>query len=435
MTNYRISPNYIFEVSWEVCNKVGGIHTVISTKSLSLSKNCKELVLIGPDTWRDSDEHPEFIEDNTIYYEWHKKAEAEGIRVRVGRWDIIGKPKVLLVDFSRYINLKDGILFKLWGDYKLDSLSGQWDYIEPALFGYAAGKVIESFVNFNFSVHDKVIAQFHEWMTGTGILYLKTNLPQVATSFTTHATAVGRSIAGNGLPLYKNLSDYNGDLIARDFNIASKQSLEKLSAQNADVFTTVSEITALECAQLLKKEVDIVTPNGFENDFVPSSKEYAAKRKIARKQFINVAENLFDYKYEKEPVIIATSGRYEFSNKGYDLFIDALGRLNKDLNLETEILAYILVPGNNYGTKKALYNKLNNIDGDKIIDGNILTHNLHDADKDPIIRRIIDNQLFNSATDKVKVIFVLNFLNLFCTYPISNIIDIFLANIKIIIFC
>lgn len=404
-------PDYIFEVSWEVCNKVGGIHTVISTKSKVLAENCKELILIGPDLWRGSGEHPEFTEDPTLFTEWHRKSESEGIRIRTGRWNIPGTPKVLLVDFSEYISEKDTILFNFWEDYKLDSLQGEWDYLEPALFGYACSKVIESFVNFNLSVHDKVIAHFHEWMTGTGVLYLKKELPQVATAFTTHATTVGRSIAGNRLPLYKDLAQYNGDLVARDFNISSKQSLEKLSAQNADVFTTVSEITANECAQLLQKEVDIVTPNGFENDFVPNIDEYNTIRKTARQKFINTAEILHNYKYKNEPIIVATSGRYEFYNKGYDLFIDALGKLNRDKNLKDEILAYILVPGNNYGPAKNLLNSLNNLDGDKHIDNNVLTHNIHEAGYDPVLNKIKENELFNRPEDKVKVVFVPSYLN------------------------
>lgn len=406
-----INPDYVFEVSWEVCNKVGGIHTVISTKSVALRKNCKELILIGPDTWRDSAVHPEFTEDTSMFADWHRKAESEGIRVRTGTWNIPGNPKVLLIDYSNYISQKDAILFNFWEDYKLDSLAGQWDYIEPALFGYAVGKVIESFVNFNLSVHDKIVAHFHEWMTGTGILHLKKQMPQIATAFTTHATAVGRSIAGNRLPLYKNLSQYNGDLVARDLNISSKQSLEKLSAQNADVFTTVSDITALECAQLLRKEVDVVTPNGFENDFVPKGEMFDEKRKIARQKFIKIASCLCGYKYAAEPVIISTSGRYEFYNKGYDLFVDALGELNKDTSLQQEVLAYILVPGNNYGPAKSLINIINECDGERDIENNVLTHNLHDAEYDPILNRIKANGLFNRPEDKVKVIFVPSYLN------------------------
>lgn len=404
-------PDYIFEVSWEVCNKVGGIHTVVSTKSHALLEHCKDLILIGPDLWHDNNEHPEFEQDNTLYTEWHRKIESEGHRVRLGRWKIPGSPKVMLIDFSNYINQKDHILSEFWELYKVDSLYGQWDYIEPVLFGYAAGKIIDSFASFNLSVHDKIVAQFHEWMTGSGILYLKKYAPEIATAFTTHATVVGRSIAGNRLPLYKNLHTYNGDLIARDFNITAKQSLEKVSAVNADVFTTVSDITANECSQFLRKDVDIVTPNGFENNFVPSEKDYANKRKTARKKILDITKSLCSCEVSDDAIIIASSGRYEFYNKGYDLFIDALGKLNKDSKLKQDVIALILVPGNNYGPSRALVNILNNTEGERNIENRILTHNLHDAEYDPILNRIKSNELTNKAENKVKVFFVPSYLN------------------------
>ncbi len=412
MERQIIKPDYIFEVSWEICNKVGGIHTVISTKSVELKERCnKKLILIGPDVWRENKEHPEFIEDKDLFVNWKISATAEGLRCRTGYWDIPGKPFVILVDFTHYINQKDEIFFKFWEQYRLDSLSGQWDYIEPALFGYATAKIIESFTNFYTSVHDKVIAHFNEWMTGTGILYLKEAMPQIGTAFTTHATTVGRSLAGNSWPLYNRLTEYNGDLLAREFNIASKQSLEKLSAHNADVFTTVSDITAEECKQLLSKPVDIVTQNGFENDFVPKGDLFFEKRTNARNKFVEIAENLLDIKYQNQPFIIASSGRYEFLNKGYDLFIDALGEINKNPDNDKEILAYILVPANNYGYKTALYNKLTNTNGENVIDDKHLTHNLHEAEHDPILNRIKYNNLLNRPEDKVKIIFVPSYLN------------------------
>ena len=175
---------------------------------------------------------------------------------------------VFLIDFTPYFGQQNEIFAKFWETYKLDSISGQWDYVEPALFGYAAGKLIESFTSFYHEHHD-IVAQFHEWMTGTGVLYLKMNAPWVATSLTTHATVLGRCIAGNNRPLYGKMKEYNPIQIAREFNVVAKQSLEKISATEADVFTTVSEITSRECAHFLGKEVDIVTPNGFEDSFVP----------------------------------------------------------------------------------------------------------------------------------------------------------------------
>ena len=280
MNKNLLFPDYLFEVSWEVCNKVGGIHTVIATKALTLVNELhNNLILIGPDLIKeDSGGNPEFIEDPQLFSAWKKQVESEGLNLKIGRWNINGYPIAISLNISNCFPDKDKIFFEFWEKYKLDSLPGQWDYIEPALFGYVAGRVIESFIKFNLTTYDRIVAHFHEWMTGTGILYLKDRLPQVGTVFTTHATAVGRSLAGNNQPLYKNLHTYNGEEVAKEFNLISKQSAEKLAAQMADSFTTVSDITARECSQLLQKEVDIVTPNGFEDTFVPSGTKFNLHR-------------------------------------------------------------------------------------------------------------------------------------------------------------
>src|SRR5512133_959293 len=172
MTSKLLSPDFLFEVSWEVCNKVGGIHTVISTKAQTLVNELGDnFMLIGPDVYRDDRANPEFAEDPELLKDWRLHALSQDIRIRIGRWNINGHPIVIIVDFTAFINRKDEIFSHFWETYKLDSLSGQWDYIEPALFGYATGQVIDSFVRFHHYFSDKVIAQFHEWMTGTGILY------------------------------------------------------------------------------------------------------------------------------------------------------------------------------------------------------------------------------------------------------------------------
>ena len=271
-----------FETSWEVCNKVGGIHTVISTKALKIVNELGDkYILIGPDVWREEITNPEFIPDDLLFVEWKARAASEGLRVKTGRWNIAGKPIVILIDFTPYFGQQNEIFAGFWETYKLDSITGQWDYVEPALFGYAAGKLIESFSTF-YREHHNTIAQFHEWMTGTGILYLKKYAPWIATSFTTHATVLGRCIAGNNRPLYGKMEEYNPAQIAREFNVVAKQSLEKISAAEADVFTTVSEITSRECSHFLGKEVDIVTPNGFEDSFVPARELFDERRDEAR---------------------------------------------------------------------------------------------------------------------------------------------------------
>ncbi|MFN8209027.1 MAG: alpha-glucan family phosphorylase [Bacteroidales bacterium] len=411
MTSKLLSPDFLFEVSWEVCNKVGGIHTVISTKVQTLLNELgNNFMLIGPDVYREDRVNPEFTEDPELLRDWREHALTEGIRIRIGRWNIAGKPIVIIVDFTTYINRKDEIFSHFWETYKLDSISGQWDYIEPALFGYATGQVIESYVRYHHYYRDKVIAQFHEWMTGTGILYLKEKLPQVSTVFTTHATALGRSVAGNGRPLYNNLSSFNPDELAREFNILAKQSLEKLSARNADAFTVVSDITARECKQFLQKEVDVITPNGFEDSFVPSPENYMPRRMKARERLLHVASALMGYTLPENSFLLANSGRYEFRNKGIDLVIDTLGTLNKNPGLERNIVAFLLIPANHYGARK---NLLRNLTGDcnDPLDGNYLTHNLHDVEYDPIMNRIRSAGLTNNVNDRVKVIFVPSYLN------------------------
>ncbi|MCD6113007.1 MAG: alpha-glucan family phosphorylase [Bacteroidales bacterium] len=410
--NKSINPNYIFETSWEVCNKVGGIYTVISSKALTLVNEYKDnYILIGPDILKETHNNIEFIEDKHLHSSWREKAEEEGLHFRIGRWNIAGNPIVILVDFTSYFSNKNEIFAHFWEKYKLDSITGQWDYVEPVLFGYAAGKIIESFYNFYLSAYDKIIAQFHEWMTGTGILYLKEKMPQAACVFTTHATVLGRSIAGNSLPLYKNLDSYNLNAIANDFGIRSKYSLEKLAANHSDSFTTVSDITAKECEKLLQKKVDVITPNGFEYSFVPSKEDFQQKRKIAKNKLFEVAEALFNQKIAKESLLVINSGRYEFKNKGIDVFIDALGKLNKQESLQKNILAFITVPANHDGINKEIIQKINNKDFKNPVTDKYLTHYLNNEGDDPILKSIKANGLRNLPEDKVKIIFVPCYLN------------------------
>ncbi len=411
MNKNSLSPDYLFEVSWEVCNKVGGIHTVIATKSFTLVKELQNnFILIGPDLIKDeSGSNPEFIEDPQLFIAWKKQAESEGLKIKVGRWNINGYPIAILLNFSSLFQDKDKIFYELWENYKLDSLPGQWDYVEPVLFGFAAGRAIESFIKFNLNTYDRIIAHFHEWMTGSGILYLKDRLPQVGTIFTTHATAVGRCLAGNNRPLYKNLKTYNAEEIAKEFNIISKQSAERLSAQTADAFTTVSDITAMECTQFLQRDVSLVTPNGFEDTFVPEGTQFDIKRSEGRKILLEVAETFFKQKYDEDVFLIATSGRYEFRNKGIDLFIDSLGELNRSRDLTRPVIAFVLIPANHYGPRKDIANK--QLADDQAFGSKYLTHNLHDAEWDPILNRIKEAGLNNSQKDKVKVLFVPSYLN------------------------
>jgi len=399
----------VFETSWEVCNKVGGIHTVISTKALNLVNELGDnYILIGPDVWREEVTNPEFIPDENLFAEWKILASNEGLRVKTGRWNIAGKPIVFLIDFTQYFGQQNEIFAKYWETYKLDSITGQWDYVEPALFGYAVGKVIESFTSF---YHDRqnIVAQFHEWMTGTGILYIEKYVPWIATSFTTHATVLGRCIAGNSRPLYGKMKDYNPVQVAREFNVVAKQSLEKLSAIEADVFTTVSGITSKECSLFLGKDVDIVTPNGFEDSFVPPKEIFEERRQNARTKLRKVAEAVLGYELPDNCMFIANSGRYEFRNKGVDIFINSLGELNKN-ELPRQCVAFILMPAYHKGPRQDLIEFLYNNGPINGID-RYLTHCLHYPESDPVLQSINANGLNNKKDDIVKIIFVPSYLN------------------------
>ena len=389
MSNAKTTPDYLFEVSWEVCNKVGGIHTVISTKALTATRKFGDhYILIGPD-FQHEGTNPEFEEDLELLKSWRQSVYSEGLRIRVGRWKVQGSPLVILVDFTSLIPKKDDILKHLWETYHVDSISGQWDYIEPVLFGYAAGIVIASYTKNFCTATEKVVTHFHEWMTAAGGLYLRQATPYIATVFTTHATVTGRCIAGNGLSLYSELTKFNADSLARQFNVVAKHSIEKMAATYHDVFLTVSDITANECKYLLGREVDGVTPNGFENDFVWSGAEYDTKRAEARKAMITVAEACLGEKFASDPLIVGTSGRYEFRNKGLDVFIESLKQLASSDRLQREVLAYITVPAGNRGPRRDLQAHL--ADPSKPIDGSqykYSTHYLENQTWDPIVNAI-----------------------------------------------
>ena len=411
MSNTKLTPDYLFEVSWEVCNKVGGIHTVIATKvPTALRKFGEHYVLIGPDV-QHMGNNPEFEEDPSLMRAWRQSVYDEGVRIRVGRWKIQGEPLAVLIDFTSLFQQKDEILKKLWEEYHVDSISGQWDYIEPVLFGYAAGKVIASYVDTFCTAADKVAAHFHEWMTAAGALYLRSNAPYIATLFTTHATVMGRCIAGNRLPLYNDLPKFNADDQARQFNVLAKHSIEKQAATYADSFLTVSDITANECKYLLGREPDGVTPNGFENDFVWSGETFERKRAEARRAMIEVAEACLGTKFAAEPLIIGTSGRYEFRNKGIDLFIESLKRLAASDKLDREVLAYITVPAANCDPRTDLQAHL--ADPASPIDQSQYKYSTHrlEYQADDQIVRALNGSILTTEQSKVKVIFVPTYLN------------------------
>lgn len=407
MNNKLLKPDYIFESSWEVCNKVGGIYAVLSTRANTLQKAMKDrIIFIGPDCWHDK-KNIYFNEDSTIFSDWQLEALKENLKIKIGRWNVPGKPISILVDFEQYYSKKNEIYGKLWEDFKVDSLHAYGDYDEASMFSYAAAKVVESFYKFYLNSSQKVIYHGNEWMTGLGLLYIKKYMPQIATIFTTHATSIGRSIAGNNKPLYDYLFAYNGDQMAEELNMQSKHSIEKQTAHNVDCFTTVSDITANECKELLDKPVDVVLPNGFEDDFIPKGATFTNKRKAARKKALEVANALLGTNLGDDTLIISTSGRYEFRNKGVDVYIEAMNRLLRDKDLKRKVLAFIEVPGWCGEPRQDLKERLNS--GKKYdtpLDVPMITHWLHNMSHDNVLGMLKYLDMQNRDADNVKLIFL-----------------------------
>lgn len=405
----NFNPDYIFESSWEVCNKVGGIYTVLSTRAKTLQDaKTDKVIFIGPDFWKGK-ENPLFKEDKKIYAKWRKHAiEEDQLQIRVGRWNIPGEPVVVLVDFNPFFEQQNEIFTWGWNNYQVDSLHAYGDYAEATMFSWAAGKVVESFYNFMLrGKKQQVVYQAHEWMTCLGALYIQKAVPEIGTIFTTHATSIGRSIAGNNKPLYDYLFAYNGDQMAGELNMQSKHSIEKQTALNVDCFTTVSDLTDNECKELLDKPADVVLPNGFENDFVPTGAKFTAARKKARAKLLEVANKLMGTQLDDDTLILATSGRYEFKNKGIDVYLESLCRLNQVEGLNRNVLAFVNVPGWVGEARADLKARMESDEQYTTpLDFPLVTHELHDKDNDNVLRTLCSRGMWDSPDQKVKVIFI-----------------------------
>lgn len=378
------------ETSWEVCNKIGGIYTVLSTKARVLQeKYGDKLVFIGPDVWTEENPSPYFIERKTLLKSFSSKVSLPfGLKIRVGRWNIPGSPQVVLVKFDGVYPHIHEIYGKMWELFGVDSMHAYGDYDEGCAFAVATA-IVSSALSEHLGIEpSKMLSHFNEWTTAMGLLYLRMISPETMTVFTTHATSIGRSICGNGKPLYDYFHGYNGDQMARELNMEAKHSLEKTAAHKADCFTAVSELTARECEQLLDIRPQVVTPNGFEPDFVPTLRKYSKLRKDGRRKILSIASALKGKEFSDDTMIVATSGRNEYRNKGLDLFLDSLCRLEEKNPLKN-ILALVLVPAWVKEPDSELAQCLEN--GGVVKESpDFMTHRLNNEEYDSITHRIAD---------------------------------------------
>ena len=412
MAQKKKHSDLIFEISWEVCNKVGGIYTVLSTKAKTLGSLFQDQVIfIGSDFGKENTSNS-FKESPRLLQSWKKDVDfPKDINVRVGRWEIPGRPMVILIDYKQLYARKNELYSDMWNKYKVDSLHAYGDYDESCIFAYGAALVVESYAKFiNKQQKTKVYAHFDEWTTGMGLLYLKDKMPEVATVFTTHATSIGRSICGNNKPLYDYMSGYNGDQMADELNMQSKHSLEKTAALVADAFTTVSDVTAVECKQLIGRE-PIVTPNGFELNFVPAKTQFNKKRAIARKKLLEVASALTGVDFADDTYLVVTSGRNEFRNKGLDAFIDSINVLRSKWNdNEKKVVAFMMVPAWVKDARADLKCKLGSGDNN-MLENRIITHDINNYNCDAVYGKMCYLGMNNNADENVHIIYVPSYLN------------------------
>lgn len=304
-------PRVLFEVSWEVAHKIGGIHTVLVGKAPYLAtRKDRSYLLVGPyGPSRTGWQEAPLLEEWREYFHQQK-----GYTVHAGYWQVGSQAlTTLLIDFYPLVARKNTLFAQWWEDYGVDSLWGGWDYIEPALFGYAAGEAIASFCDFYYGEEVEALAHFHEWLTGTGVLYLRKAAPHIATLFTTHATVAGRAAGGQLLPLE--------GLVAwlQERNLQSKHSLERAAWQHADATTTVSPLTSREAAHYLGHAADVLTPNGWD----PPSSLPVEK---ARQWLDDLARQ---WNLQKPVFWLLHGGRPELENKGTLLLLETLERYRK----------------------------------------------------------------------------------------------------------
>jgi glycogen(starch) synthase len=452
----------LFEVSWEVCNKVGGINTVIRSKIPQIVKHYKgNYFLIGPHIPENAQREFEVGVPPEKLQKIFEKLHTEGIICHYGKWLIPEEPKTILIDYKNYAVKKDEIKARLWETYKIDSLGSEYhDFDEPIVWGEAVGRLLEEV---HKAYDHRMIAQFHEWLTAGALLYLKRNKVNVATVFTTHATALGRTLAGNNQELYKNLSSIDPEKEAYNWKVHTKHQTERACAQNCDVFTTVSEITGMEAEHFLKRKPDVLVYNGLDISKYPTFEEVSIKHKLYKGKMKSFIEYYFFpyYSFDLDNTLIYfLTGRYEYHNKGIDIFIKALAELNlvlREKNSHKTIVAFICVPRDVVRIKPALVeNRAFYIDIQESITDNIeeakrriirfliskntitekdmfskeflfemrkkvfrflkkgmpplSTHDLPFEDKDQIIRAFREEGLLNREEDKVKVVFYPQYL-------------------------
>ena len=403
--------NYLFEISWEVCNKVGGIHTVVASKVFEAQRNFSNYFCIGPY----KNQKKNVFEELPIpsgFEEGAKQLKELGITIHYGTWNIEGLPEVILIDYSNYSSNVNECKRKLWELWGVDSLGTQWfDFDEPFLWSWVAGIVIEKLMG-SVESQTQTLVHSHEWMSGGAIAYLKSleNTSSFATIFTTHATILGRTLFSQERTL-DDLKNQTVDSLADEMGVKTKFQMERALAHNSDCFTTVSDITADEAEKIYEKAPDIITYNGFDS---PNEDIYTLEKQFqsSRKQIDNFLEKYFYdfYGYSSNSTyLMFTSGRYELKNKGVDIIVEALAQLNallQEENSQKQVIFWFMLMFGNYEREEKITDSFAHSSQEKEslkLDYVPLSPYKLPLDNE-LIKLLVEKGLFNNVLSPVKVI-------------------------------
>ena len=460
---------FLAEIAWEVANQVGGIYTVIRSKVPQAKKVWgNNYLLIGPyvhhNAIADFEEHEEY--DNPVGRAVLACREM-GFEVHLGRWLVTGRPNTILLNPQSVMHELGNIKHFYWKNHHISFSKHDPLMDEVMAFGYMVFHLISALARELMKDQHTLLAHFHEWMGGTAIPDIRREQLPVKTIFTTHATMLGRYLAMNDQDFYGHLPFYDWEKEAANFDIETIVYLERACVHGAHVFTTVSDVTGRECAHLLGRSPDIVTPNGLNIErfsVLHEVQNLHHKHKRALEQFI-MGHFFHSYAFDlSKTLYFFTSGRFEYLNKGYDLTLEALARLNwkmKENNIPLTIVMFFITRqpthsinaevlnaramldkiGQNCDMivrqiKEKLYVKAASSDTDHrlpnlndLVDDywrlryrrtiqswkgpglpSVVTHNLVDDANDPILNYLRKANLVNRQEDKVKIVYHPDFI-------------------------
>lgn len=462
--NKHFKKSFLIESAWEVCNQVGGIYTVIRSKILSQKKQWGDnYLLLGP--YFDNQEFEPIEDPDSKIYQVCKRMQEQGIDAKYGTWLVSGNPKVVLLNpFSIYNRLGE-IKFEIWEKFGIESTTHDDLKDQVIAFGFLSQWFIHDLVAAD--EEKSFVAHFHEWMAGLPIPYLNSSGCNIKTLFTTHATLLGRYLAMNDPNFYENLPYANWEKEAQYFNVETQVKLERSAAHGANILTTVSDVTAEECVYLLGRKPEFITPNGLNIDRYEALHKFQSLHLDAKRKIHDFVTGHFfpSYKFDLDKTLyFFTSGRFEYNNKGYDLTLEALARLNHLMHvhqIDMNVVMFLVTKQPVYSISaqvlqsRAMMDELKHTctaiekdisqmlfrvsagnSEDKLPDLNalvpehtrlqfrramqgsktnqlptIVTHELVNRDQDPVINFLTTANLVNNEYDKVKMVYHPDFIS------------------------